>query len=76
MRTEPRCNRRTGGHTSAQIDGWHVIASISGGKDSVAMSLYLRELEVEHVRVFCDTGWEHRDSTGKKRAAGPVTPGP
>lgn len=36
-----------------------VVASISGGKDSAAMSLYLRELGIEHRRVFMDTGWEH-----------------
>lgn len=36
-----------------------VVASISGGKDSAAMSLYLTELGVEHRRVFADTGWEH-----------------
>lgn len=36
-----------------------VVASVSGGKDSGAMSLYLRELGIEHRRVFADTGWEH-----------------
>ncbi len=36
-----------------------VVASISGGKDSAAMSLYLLDLEIEHRRVFMDTGWEH-----------------
>lgn len=38
-----------------------VIASVSGGKDSVALSLHLRELGIEHDRVFMDTGWEHPD---------------
>ena len=38
----------------------HVL-SISGGKDSVAAALYLRETGIEHVRVFMDTGWEHPD---------------
>jgi 3'-phosphoadenosine 5'-phosphosulfate sulfotransferase (PAPS reductase)/FAD synthetase len=42
-----------------KIAGRRVIASISGGKDSAAMSLYLRELGIEHDRVFFDTGWEH-----------------
>lgn len=37
-----------------------VVASISGGRDSAAMSLYLAELGVEHTRIFADTGWEHR----------------
>ena len=35
-----------------------VVASISGGKDSAAMSLYLTELGIEHERVFMDAGWE------------------
>ena len=35
--------------------GRRVIASISGGKDSAAMSLWL----TEHDRVFADTGWEY-----------------
>ncbi len=42
-----------------RIAGRRVIASISGGKDSAAMSLYLTELGIEHDRVFLDTGWEH-----------------
>lgn len=42
-----------------KIAGRRVVASISGGKDSAAMSLYLTELGIEHDRVFCDTGWEH-----------------
>ena len=42
-----------------KIAGRRVVASISGGKDSAAMSLYLRELGIEHDRVFLDTGWEH-----------------
>jgi len=41
-----------------RIAGRRVIASISGGRDSAAMSLYLTELGVEHERVFMDTGWE------------------
>ena|SRR3990167_6910501 len=36
-----------------------VIASVSGGKDSAAMSLWLTEQEIEHRRLFADTGWEH-----------------
>ena len=42
-----------------RIAGRRVIASVSGGKDSAAMSLYLTELDIEHDRVFLDTGWEH-----------------
>lgn len=42
-----------------RIAGRLVVASVSGGKDSAAMSLYLHELGIEHRRVFMDTGWEH-----------------
>lgn len=42
-----------------RIKGRRIVASVSGGKDSAAMSLYLTELGIEHDRVFCDTGWEH-----------------
>ena len=43
----------------AKIDGRPIVASVSGGKDSAAMSLYLTELGLEHTRIFMDTGWEH-----------------
>jgi len=42
-----------------KIDGRRVVASISGGKDSAAMSLWLTEQGIDHDRVFMDTGWEH-----------------
>lgn len=45
-------------HILARINGRRVVASISGGKDSAAMSLYLSELGIDHERVFIDTGWE------------------
>lgn len=35
------------------------VASVSGGKDSVAMCLWLQEQGIEHDRIFLDTGWEH-----------------
>lgn len=36
-----------------------LIASVSGGKDSTAVILYLREKGMNFTPVFCDTGWEH-----------------
>lgn len=35
------------------------LAQFSGGKDSTAMLLYLKEQGIEYTAVFCDTGWEH-----------------
>ena len=55
----------------ARINGRRLVASISGGKDSAAMSLYLMELGLEHDRVFMDTGWEHPDTYEYLR--GPLT---
>lgn len=42
-----------------QLEKIKVIASVSGGKDSTAMSLFLTENGIEHIRVFANTGWEH-----------------
>lgn len=42
-----------------KLAGRRVVASVSGGRDSSAMSLYLTELGIEHDRLFLDTGWEH-----------------
>jgi 3'-phosphoadenosine 5'-phosphosulfate sulfotransferase (PAPS reductase)/FAD synthetase len=42
-----------------KLAGRKVVALVSGGKDSAATCLWLREQGIEHVRVFCDTGWEH-----------------
>lgn len=38
--------------------GLHVIASVSGGKDSTALILALREAAIPARFVFADTGWE------------------
>jgi len=53
------CTREQRALIIAKIAGRRVVASISGGKDSAAMALFLRELEIEADLVFCDTGWEH-----------------
>lgn len=56
-------------HGDVVNEGWRerlgqrrAVLSLSGGKDSVAASLHLRELGVEHDRIFLDTGWEHRST--------------
>ncbi len=40
---------------TTRIAGRRVVASISGGKDSAAMSLWLTDQGIDHDRVFCDT---------------------
>jgi 3'-phosphoadenosine 5'-phosphosulfate sulfotransferase (PAPS reductase)/FAD synthetase len=48
----------------AKLNGRTVVCSVSGGKDSTAMALYLtRDLSLPDVRfVFADTGWEHPET--------------
>jgi len=41
-----------------ELVGMAVIASVSGGKDSTALLLALREEGIPHRAVFADTGWE------------------
>lgn len=43
----------------AKIGDRVVVASLSTGKDSVALSLFLTEHDIEHERIFLDTAWEH-----------------
>lgn len=62
----------------AKLNGRRVVASVSGGKDSAAMSLYLHELGIDHDRVFLDTGWEspitYEYLRGElQRVLGPIT---
>lgn len=61
-----------------KLRGRRVVASVSGGKDSAALSLHLRELGIEHDRVFLDTGWEHPATYeylrgDLERVLGPIT---
>lgn len=44
----------------ARLGGRRVVASLSTGKDSVGLCLWLREQGIEHDRIFFDTRWEHR----------------
>ncbi len=50
-----------------------VIVTFSGGKDSLASLLWVRNnLTKDFITVFCDTGWETRlpTNTSKKYANG------
>lgn len=49
----------TRGLLHERIGDRRVIASLSTGKDSVALSLWLTEQGIEHERIFLDTRWEH-----------------
>jgi len=50
--------RQTGVALPEQFRGLEVVVSVSGGKDSTACALALREANIPHRRVFADTGWE------------------
>ena len=57
---------------------YHVVASVSGGKDSTAMALHLKEIGVQFTPVFIDTGWENRATYDYirdylPRVTGPIT---
>lgn len=41
------------------LNGRPLYASISGGKDSTALGLYLLENNIKFTPVFLETGWEH-----------------
>lgn len=41
-----------------ELPDLQVVASVSGGKDSTALMLALREADVPFRAVFADTGWE------------------
>ena len=60
----------------ARLGNRPIILSISGGKDSTAMALWLRELEIPAVPVFCDTGWEHPETYRYLREVLPRLIGP
>ena len=62
-------------------DGYRLVVSVSGGKDSVATCLHLMELGYtpdDYDRIFMDTGWESSRSYEYLRevlpsAIGPIT---
>lgn len=61
----------------ARLDGRRVIANVSGGKDSAAMCLHLKERGIPYEAIFADTGWEHADTYAYLRgpleaAIGPI----
>lgn len=47
------------------------VISVSGGKDSAATALHMRDLGVERRHVFADTGWEAPETY--EYIAGPLT---
>jgi 3'-phosphoadenosine 5'-phosphosulfate sulfotransferase (PAPS reductase)/FAD synthetase len=48
----------------AEGAGLQVVASVSGGKDSTALILALRDAEIPARYVFADTGWEADETYG------------
>jgi len=46
----------------AKVAGRKVLSSVSGGKDSTAMCLFLKELGIPYEAVTMDTGWEQKDT--------------
>ena len=44
----------------AWLNGRPLFASISGGKDSTALGLWLKDNGIKFTPVFIDTGWEHQ----------------
>ena len=36
-----------------------LFVSVSGGKDSTAMALHLKDMGIPYRAIFIDTGWEH-----------------
>lgn len=47
-----------------EADGLQIVASVSGGKDSTALILALREAEIPTRYVFADTVWESSETYG------------
>jgi len=60
----------------AEIGDRLVVCSISGGKDSTAMALLLKEAGIPFRSVHIDTGWEHPETDHYVRSYLPTVLGP
>lgn len=60
----------------AKLNGREVVVSISGGKDSTATALLLREGGIDFRAIHMDTGWEHEDTESYVRDYLPTLFGP
>lgn len=49
-------------HDLSWLEGRPVFASISGGKDSTALGLWLMDQGIPFTPIFLDTGWEHPET--------------
>lgn len=58
------------------VDGARVVVSVSGGKDSTATCLHLKELGIPFEAVFMDTGWELPETYAYLRDVLPSVIGP
>ena len=59
-----------------RLDGQRIITSVSGGKDSTATCLHLKEKGIPFEAVFMDTGWEAKQTYAYLRDELPSIIGP
>jgi len=59
-----------------RIDGRPVVLNVSGGKDSTAAGLHLKELGIPFTCLHLDTGWEHESTEAYVRDVLPGILGP